>query len=170
MAKLIALAGYGRAGKDVLGAAFIQAGWTRHCPGDSIKAIFDAVIREHLGFSAFTEDPTQKEQIRPLLVHGGQSLYEPIFRRYFSEVDALLDEGKRVINTRLFRVEEAQRWKERGGEIWEVIRLDNLPKEPEEARSMAELGTAGFIDRTLFNGGTLAQWERLCAGIVGELQ
>lgn len=140
----------------------VKAGWVRHCPGDSIKAIFDPVVREHLGFSAFTEDATQKEQIRPLLVHGGQSLYEPIFRRYFAEVDALLAEGERVINTRLFRVEEAQRWAERGGQIWEVRREGNPPKEPEEARSLEEIREAGLIDMTVFNGGTLEQWQQLC--------
>lgn len=166
MPKLIALTGYGRAGKDVLGAAFIAQGWHRLAMGDHIKLLFTPLVERHLGYTAFTEEPEEKEHIRPLLVHGGQVFYEHVSNAYFANVDAALNRGRSVINTRLFRPEEAERWRQRGGEIWEVTRAGNGPKEPEEAAALELLRAHGFIARTLHNDGTLAEWEAQCAQVV----
>lgn len=156
---LIALTGYGRAGKDVLGAELVKAGFHRAAFGDIVKGIFNAQCLELLGYSAFTEENAQKEHLRPLLVHGGQVFYGYVSEQYFSHVDMMRSHGQPVVNTRLFRIEEARLWKERGGYIWEVERKGNPPKEPEEARSLEELRAAGLIDCTFKNHGTLADWE-----------
>lgn len=167
--QLIALTGYGRAGKDVLGAELVQAGYTRRAFGDIIKRIFDPLCFEHLGYSAFTTDPMQKEHIRPLLVHGGQAFYDTVSAEYFANLDQLIGRGIPVVNTRLFRPEEAHEWRKRGGVIWLIDRKDNPPAEPEEERAIDELLESNLVDEIIFNNGTLAQFQALSRGIAHAL-
>ena len=104
MADLIAFAGYAREGKDAAAQRLITSGWKRCAFGDIIKAQLDPLMKEHLGFSAFTEDDTQKKQIRPILEQWGEVNYDGVMREFFDTLPP------RAVNTRLVRLREAKEW------------------------------------------------------------
>lgn len=151
----IALHGYAGVGKDEVGKILVaKYGLTRVAFGDIIKADLDALAREHLGFSAFTQDREQKARIRELLVHWGYTNYESIERRFFSTLP------EQAVNTRIFRARECEQWRARGGVVIEVTRLGTGPAEPNEERELAECFRLGLIDDTIANDGSLADLER----------
>ena len=102
MADLIAFAGYAREGKDAAAQRLITSGWKRCAVGDIIKRQMDPLINHHLGFSAFTEDDTQKKQIRPILEQWGEVNYDGVMREFFDTLPS------RAVNTRLVRLREAK--------------------------------------------------------------
>jgi hypothetical protein len=106
MANLIAFAGYAREGKDAAAQRLIADGWKRCAFGDIIKRQMDPLINHHLGFSAFTEDDTQKKKIRPILEQWGEVNYDGVMREFFDTLPA------RAVNTRLVRLREAKEWME----------------------------------------------------------
>lgn len=104
MANLIAFAGYAGEGKDAAAQRLITSGWKRCAFGDIIKRQMDPLINHHLGFSAFTEDDTQKKQIRPILEQWGEVNYDGVMREFFDTLPS------RAVNTRLVRLREAKEW------------------------------------------------------------
>lgn len=153
---LVAFAGYAGTGKDTAALALIERGYQRRCFGDVIKDLFDPLVRQHLGFSAHTGDRRQKAQIRELLVHGGEAFYDVVSQRFFDGVDDLIDQDRRVVNTRLCRPPEAKEWRRRGGIVLELVRPGCGPAEPMEAQWLEEIRALGLIAATLVNDGDVA--------------
>lgn len=158
--RLVAFAGYAGTGKDTAARPLLAAGFRRLCFGDVIKDLFDPLVRQHLGFSAHTGDRTEKAQIRELLVHGGEAFYAPVSRRFFAAVDDLIDQDRRVVNTRLCRPPEAREWRRRGGLIIELVRPGCGPAEPMEAQWLEELRSLGLIGATVVNDGDVETLHR----------
>ena len=74
---IIGLCGHGRSGKDTfceIAKNFLsqkKVAAARVAFADELKRDLDPLCRHHIGCSAFTEDTTQKDLIRPLLVAYG---------------------------------------------------------------------------------------------------
>lgn len=149
MSNLIALTGYARAGKDEAAKALIDIGWERRCFGDIIKKQIDALVRQHLGFSAFTENDEQKRVIRGTLEQWGESNYANITKEFFDTLPF------KTVNTRLCREAEAREWRRRGGIIVEIQRVTaGVPHGPStdwERAVVDSLRTSGLIDITIVN-------------------
>lgn len=160
----IALHGVAGVGKDEVGKILVSKyGMTRVAFGDLIKADLDPLVREHLGFSSFTEDREQKAKIRELLVHWGYTNYESIERRFFSTLP------ERAVNTRIFRARECEQWRERGGVVIEVTRPGCAAAEPNEARELEDCWARGLIDAIIHNTGNLNDLEDAVAAVVSWL-
>ena len=156
MADLIAFAGYAREGKDAAAQGLITSGWKRCAFGDIIKVQLDPLIKEHLGFSAFTEDDTQKNQIRPILEQWGEVNYDGVMREFFDTLPP------RAVNTRLVRLREAKEWMRRGGIILRIRRPGVEPATDWERDRLQELYDGGAIHDTILNEGTVEQlWNRV---------
>lgn len=155
MTTKIAFAGYAGSGKDEAAKQLIGMGFQRRCFGDLIKQDCDALIREHFGFSAFTEERDQKKLIRRTLEAWGDDNYDHLMYRFFNTLPAL------VVNTRLVRVPEAKEWRNRGGVIVLIERPGNPPASIWEADALQSLFEAEVIDGTLHNDGTVAQLHAL---------
>jgi hypothetical protein len=164
--KLIAFTGYAGAGKDEAAVPLIAAGWERRAFGDIIKDIFNPLVRQHLGFSAHTQDRGQKSLIRGLLIHGGEAFYDAIFGRYFHP-DFNSPAFDPLVNTRLMRLREAVKWQECGGIIIEVVRPGVAPAEPMEAAWLEQIREAGHIDHRILNGGTVQALHQAVCAIAG---
>lgn len=142
----IALHGYARVGKDEVGKILVsQHGLTRVAFGDLIKADLDALVQQHLGFSAFTDNDQQKSQIRQLLVHWGYANYMSIEHRFFSSLP------ERAVNTRIFRALECYKWRDAGGSTYQVIRPGYGPAEPAEEAELKKCWDEGLIDGVIYN-------------------
>jgi len=127
-------------------------------------------FEEHdLMCDSFTEYDDHKRVIRPILEHGGELIYPWVFGQFFGEMDAALERGQRVINTRLVRVPEAQAWVERGGVIYLVERENWSPATLWEAEPLAELRESGLVTRTLCNAGTAGDWDAFAQHLADEL-
>jgi hypothetical protein len=156
MADLIAFAGYAREGKDAAAQRLIADGWKRCAFGDIIKRQLDPLIKHHLGFSAFTEDDTQKKQIRPILEQWGEVNYDGVMREFFDTLPA------RAVNTRLVRLREAKEWMRRGGIILRIRRPGVEPATDWERDRLQELYDGGAIHDTILNEGMVEQlWNRV---------
>jgi hypothetical protein len=156
MADLIAFAGYAREGKDAAAQRLIASGWKRCAFGDIIKRQLDPLINHHLGFSAFTEDDTQKKQIRPILEQWGEVNYDGVMREFFDTLPA------RAVNTRLVRLREAKEWMRRGGVILRIRRPGVEPATDWERDRLQELYDGGAMHDTILNEGTVEQlWNRV---------
>jgi hypothetical protein len=156
MADLIAFAGYAREGKDAAAQRLITSGWKRCAFGDIIKVQLDPLMKEHLGFSAFTEDDTQKNQIRPILEQWGEVNYDGVIREFFDTLPP------RAVNTRLVRLREAKEWMRRGGVILRIRRPGVEPATDWERDRLQELYDVGAIHDTILNEGTVEQlWNRV---------
>lgn len=158
--RLVAFAGYANAGKDEAAKALLARGYIRHNFGDVIKRQVDRLIKRYFGFSAFTEDRTQKERIRRTLESWGEDNYDRILKDFLGGVPDL------GVNTRLVRCREATAWRALGGVIVEVDR-GNEPATAWERDRLAELRAAGFIDATVKNDSTV---EDLHRAVIDELQ
>lgn len=145
MLNLVAFAGYARSGKDVAAQVLIEKGYKRVAFGDIIKRQVDGLVRQHLGFSAFTENDAQKRQIRGLLEQWGEANYDGVMKEFF---DSLPD---RAVNTRLVRAREAREWLDRGGVIIRVRRPGILPATDWERERLSELYDAGLISAEVDN-------------------
>lgn len=149
MIKRIAFCGYAGVGKDAAAEILIQLGWKRRAFGDIIKRQVDGIVQQHLGFSAFTPDRTQKEKIRRTLEAWGEDNYAAISDEFFRDLPEF------CVNTRLVRVPEALRWKELGGQLWLVKRPGVRPATQWESDQLSELfGQVGF-DQVIDNNWNL---------------
>jgi len=148
MNNLIGLVGYGRCGKDRLGAALVPLGWQRACWGDIIKRQLDSVIQKHFDFSAFTERDGEKAVIRRVLEEWGEANFHNISREFFHNLPA------RCVNTRILGARQAALWREMGGILVWVERPGARPKTEFEARTFAELTRRDLIDLKVINDGT----------------
>lgn len=156
MVPRIAFAGWAREGKDVAATPLINAGYARVAFGDIIKRQVDPLVRQYLGYSAFTEDNAQKTQIRGLLEQWGEANYAGVMKEFFDGLPP------RAVNTRLVRVAEASRWREEGGVIWRVRRPGAYPATIWEDKRLKELYEDGLIDDELPNDGDIPTlWRRV---------
>lgn len=152
MNQRIALTGFARTGKDEIGKILVEwHGYERRAFGDIIKKQLDPLISEQLGFSAFTEDDKQKQGIRGVLEQWGMANYDAITDELFSGMP------ERCVNTRLCRAQEARRWIEEGGEIWNVTRPNVRPATEWEFEMWQEIEHEIGFDRCVRNDGTLAK-------------
>lgn len=149
MNNLIALTGYAGSGKDEAAKALIAQGYKRCCFGDIIKGQVDPLVRQHFGFSAFTEDRSQKPLIRRTLEAWGEDNYDAIFREFFSSLP------HKAVNTRLCRAREAVEWLARGGVIVHVKRIGVEAETPWAKAQVEELIAQGLITHTISNDFTV---------------
>ena len=147
---LIAFAGYAGAGKDEAAVPLIANGYARHCFGDIIKRQLDEVVMRHFGFSAFTDNRQEKGRIRRTLESWGEDNYDAILEEFMASLP------EKAVNTRLVRVQEAKRWKQRGGIIMCIQRFRCQPATGWEKDRMDELEYGGLIDYTIQNNETVA--------------
>lgn len=148
MNNLIALTGYAGSGKDEAAKALIEIGYERRCFGDIIKGQVDSLVQAHFGFSALTEDRTQKPLIRRTLEAWGEDNYDKIFTQFFASLP-----GK-AVNTRLCRAREAREWLARGGVVVHVQRQGCEAETPWSAAQVDELQREGLITHTIHNNST----------------
>lgn len=146
---LIAFTGYARAGKDEAAKVLIENGWKRHAFGDIIKQQIDSLVRQHLGFSAFTEVDAEKRLIRGTLEQWGESNYANVMRAYFDTLPP------KTVNVRLCRAAEAVEWHKREGLIIEIKRRTNGEWHPPatdwERGTVQGLRDADLVDITIVN-------------------
>lgn len=147
--RLVAFAGVAGVGKDEAARCLLRLGYWRHNFGDIIKRQLDPLVRLHFNFSAFTEDRSQKEQIRRTLESWGEDNYDAILAEFLRHVP----ERVWVVNTRLVRVREAVAWKERGGVIVLIERYGQLAATRWEEDRLEELRQYSF-DASVLNDGT----------------
>jgi len=156
MANLIAFAGYAREGKDAAATRLINLGWKRIAFGDIIKHQIDSLVQQHLGFSAFTENDTQKKQIRPILEQWGEVNYDGVMGEFFNSLPNY------AVNTRLVRLREAKEWIKRGGIILRIRRPGVEPATDWERMRLQELYDGGVIHDTIINDSSIdALWDRV---------
>lgn len=145
MKNLIAFAGYARCGKDTACDALVPLGYKRVAFGDIIKRYIDPICWQYAGFSAFTQVDEQKKQIRGLLEQAGEAFYDMVTTEFFENLP------EKAVNSRIVRLREAYKWKERGGNIVMIVRPEVAPATEWEAARLAELQNAGVIDMTILN-------------------
>jgi len=148
MRDLIAFTGLSGVGKDEASKPLLALGYKRHAFGNIIKHQLDELIQKHFGFSAFTEDRTQKAKIRRTLEHWGEDNYDAILDEFMATLP------EKAVNTRLVRVKEAAKWVGKGGIIVEVVRPGLEPATQWEVDRMQELTASGLIRCTVINSGT----------------
>jgi hypothetical protein len=147
---LVAFAGVAGAGKDEAAKALIERGYHRACFGDVIKRQCNDLIRQHFGFSAFTENRDEKARIRRTLEAWGEDNYDAILCEFLRSLPG------RCVNTRLVRTKEAQRWRGLGGVLLLIERPGVGPATAWEGERLEELKAGDWIDATLMNSGTVA--------------
>ena len=156
MANLIAFAGYAREGKDAAAMRLINLGWQRIAFGDIIKRQIDSLVQQHLGFSAFTENDSQKKQIRPILEQWGEVNYDGVMKEFFDSLPNY------AVNTRLVRLREAKEWIKRGGIILRIRRPGVEPATEWERTRLQELYDGGVIHDTIINDSSIdVLWDRV---------
>ena len=159
---MIALTGYSRTGKSTV-ANVLKNNWgyVELSMGSIIKQQLDDLTLQHLGFSAFTETDSEKQQIRHLLEHWGDVNYTNILDEFFNEVrHHAFQNNTSVVNSRLCRLQEARSWRDMGGIVVEITRPHWNAATPWEEEVMLKLRTAGLVDFEIANDGTESNLER----------
>jgi hypothetical protein len=155
---MVAFTGYSRTGKDRAAKVLLEAGYVRHNPGDVIKRQCDGMVREHLGFSAFTEIDDQKTRIRQLLEIWGDTNYEGVMGEYWRSLPAP------CVNTRLCRLAELQEWVRRGGVVVRVRRPGVGPATAWDRARQEEL--EGHVQFDILNNGTPEQLDDMVRALL----
>jgi hypothetical protein len=148
---LVAFTGYADSGKDEAARPLIEMGRERYCFGDIIKRQLDMIVQDHFGFSAFTENGSQKERIRPVMESWGEANYDKIFDEYFTGLSV----KPFAVNARLVRVREAVEWKRRGGVIVCITRPGQRAATVWEEDRLRELWEGKLIDTEIINAATV---------------
>lgn len=161
--KRVAFCGWARSGKDEAGRALIAKGYQRVCFGDLIKADLNALIKQHFGFSAFTQVDAEKKLIRPILEIWGDVNYNGIMNRFFADLPEL------AVNTRLVREREAKKWIESGGVLVWLTRPGNEPATEWEKQAadnlLFNIGPQNFV--YIANDGTVEELHAEILKFVG---
>lgn len=157
----VALHGYARTGKDALGEILIRRyALARVAFGDIIKRECRDTLIQYTGIDPLACDDQQKQQIRGFLVEYGYAHYNEVFDEFFASIQG----RERVVNTRIFRLEECREWVRQGGVVLEVTRPEHGPAEYKEELELERVRDAGLIYQTIANDGDLALLEtRGCA-------
>lgn len=153
--KLIAFTGYGTSGKDEAARPLVAEGYERRCFGDIIKYQIDPLIQQHLGFSAFTDDPMEKAWIRPILEQWGEVNYDNISDEFF---DKLPDY---CVNTRICRLAEIAEWKARGGVVVGLSRTGVTPQTEWERHLIYEQLKHGYVNLIIENDDCIDRLHKL---------
>jgi hypothetical protein len=137
--KLIGLLGAARSGKDTVAKILADVhGFHVVSTGFHIKKRLDPAIQSAFGFSAHTEIDKEKDQIRTTLQAFGNAARAVVEHDLWNEItvksmaDQLDNRPSRFVNTRLIEADECQRWLERGGTLWRIIRPGKVMNEFEE--------------------------------------
>lgn len=149
----IGFTGFSRTGKDEIIRRLIQARpdkFQRVAFADTIKSQVDELVQTHLGFSAFTENDVEKNQIRHLLEHWGDVNYDGIERMFWDTVGQVKSEGRVPLNARICRLKESKIWRE-SGIIIEVSRPSVHSITPWEREISEALEKEKQIDMRLIN-------------------
>ena len=157
--KLIGFTGYGGAGKDEAAGPLIAHGYTRRCFGDLIKVQCNDLIKKHLGFSAFTEDRKQKHVIRPILETWGETNYDNISEEFYRDLPEY------CVNTRISRVPEIVKWRERGGIIVAVDRPGLVPQTTWEEQIVSMQLAHEVVSLIIVNDSTVEKLHELILGL-----
>lgn len=161
----IGLIGIAAAGKDTLADALIdEHGFVKHSQGNIIKQLFDEQCRRILGYSAFTENRVQKEHIRPLFIYGGAVFVDWVEEELYRTMPSM------AVNNRVYRPDQAQRWTDEGGVIWEVWRPGQKSTDSQEQRYIEEIRQLGLVRRVFLNDKSYKEWQQQCASIARELK
>jgi len=141
--KLIGICGLARCGKDSLfnlsKPFFDSAGkkYKRYAFADSLKQEADELLSKYVGISAFTEDTSQKEIIRPFLVTYGTHVRRKLNKNCW--VDKIKDDVLRDLSNEVYvfvtdvRFENEIDWiHEMGGEAIHITRTGNVAPNQEE--------------------------------------
>lgn len=158
--KLVAFTGYGGSGKDEAARPMAAHGYTRRCFGDVIKKQIDPLIQEHLGFSAFTDNPVRKLQIRPVLEQWGEVNYANIRDEFFKDLPEY------CVNTRISRMAEVEEWIQRGGVLFAVSRPGVVAQTPWEARVVEEHLAHDCISLIILNDRDTTALHRLMVDLL----
>lgn len=121
MKQLIGISGVATSGKDTffkISQKLLQAKTEckRHSLAHALKTEVDTLCREQLGFSAFTEDPSQKELIRNLLVSWGQLRRQQNTSYWVNVIKGNFIEGVNFITDVRFK-DEVDFIKKNGGKL-----------------------------------------------------
>jgi hypothetical protein len=174
---LFGLSGYGKAGKDTVGAFARGAGFSRMAFGDRLK---EFLYRQNpaIGINLKTEkvvrlqEMVRKEgwenakwhpEVQMLLQHtgteAGREVVHPDIWIIAVATEMTANQPKAVVVTDVRFPNEANWVKEMGGEMWRVNRPGNEPKKyPDGTVHVSETALdewAGF-DVTITNGGDMA--------------
>lgn len=159
MNKIIGISGYARSGKDTfynrsalhLKSRNLES--ARYAFADALKEELDALLKEHVGISSFTEQDKEKELIRPLLVTYGTELRRRLdpncwINKIKSRVLTDADQGKYVFITDVRFENEAQWVKSQGGSMVYVERAGIKPANGEEHRQNVRMRK--YLDYKIF--------------------
>ena len=119
MSKLIGISGFARSGKDTFyqrGKIALEKEGYKACRfafADALKYEIDEILAKYTEISAFTENKTEKELIRPLLVTWGTDIRRKIdencwIKKIQSDVEKKIKEGYYVFVTNVRYKNEAE--------------------------------------------------------------
>lgn len=147
MTHLIGLSGYARSGKDTVAGILLQQGWQRHAFADKLKLAvltLNPLINpggfERVAEIIRNEGPEfakdNYEEYRRLLQVFGTEVGRNLFGENFWVEQALREvrEDEKAVFTDCRFPNEAQAIKDRGGEVWRIVRpgfgpVNNHPSE-----------------------------------------
>lgn len=143
MNNIIGVTGFARSGKDTFyqesSKLLSKAKCFRYAFADALKHESDDFLKKHVGISAFTEDPVDKELIRPFLVTYGTQLRRKLDPNcWISRVESMIDENhinssENFIFITDVRFENEAQWvKSIGGTIVKVTRDGVKPANKDE--------------------------------------
>ncbi len=147
MGKLIGISGFARSGKDTFyqrsKIALEKEGYKacRFAFADALKYEIDEILSKYTEISAFTENKTEKEMIRPLLVTWGTDIRRKIdqncwIKRIQSDVESRIKEGYYVFITDVRYKNEAEWITINDGVLVNLTRHEIGPANHEEHREL----------------------------------
>lgn len=143
MNNIIGVTGFARSGKDTFyqqsSKILSKAKCFRYAFADALKEESDEFLKKHVGISAFTEDPEDKELIRPFLVTYGTELRRKLDPScWISKVESMIEKNHNnssenfIFITDVRFENEAQWVKSIGGAIVNVTREGIKPANQDE--------------------------------------
>ena len=147
MGKLIGISGFARSGKDTFyqrSKIALEKEDYKACRfafADALKSECNEILSKYTEISAFTENKTEKELIRPLLVTWGTDIRREIdencwIKKIQSDVESKIREGYYVFITDVRYKNEAQWVTINDGVVVNLTRHDVGPANHEEHREL----------------------------------